>query len=564
MITPKTFLAAVFLVGFCVAQIGSAFAQGTNATFYTNSLTNTEVPLTEHFLVGGGGYGSFEVNDGVGLELLSQAPNWYEAVRAFKIPLTAGVSWTITVRAHVSSSLGATQTNPSYVASLVLTKLARNPDGFASVLSTAPNRYVLSLARSDGLVTNNADVQNVVTSYRKSQGVDFEDTRVPFGNVEDVYLRFSYSAEERQLTASRSLDGIEFQSFETANLGDESEWQLEDTDSLAVALSVSSVPYAERNTPPRDFYSTYDSYGMGDYDPSQLPEIQESVGSGRVYLSDFRLTYTPSNWDATTLNIQSLYDDVFDITVLDVNQRHLALPEHINGVPLAVIASLSAVNSELISVVLPATVRQIGGLSFTAPNLSTINIPPTIENIGQFAFEGCPNLFNVVIPDHLVFRSNDLGLGGSTAYRMFVQQIADTLAQNELLMAALATNEKFIGLLAFKILSRFQAYGLVTRNDLSTLATKQELQIAIDQGKTQGINSLIANPNEWSLFTKDQIQGMSVGDLMLQPQTNGSFVLNYDIEQSDDLATWTPYKSYAEPLTLLPTDKKFLRIRVKQ
>jgi hypothetical protein len=382
--------------------------------------------------------------------------------------------------------------------------------------------------------------------------------------VEDVYLRFSYSAEERQLTASRSLDGIEFQSFETANLGDESEWQLEDTDSLAVALSVSSVPYAERNTPPRDFYSTYDSYGMGDYDPSQLPEIQESVGSGRVYLSDFRLTYTPSNWDATTLNIQSLYDDVFDITVLDVNQRHLALPEHINGVPLAVIASLSAVNSELISVVLPATVRQIGGLSFTAPNLSTINIPPTIENIGQFAFEGCPNLFNVVIPDHLVFRSNDLGLGGSTAYRMFVQQIADTLAQNELLMAALATNEKFIGLLAFKILSRFQAYGLVTRNDLSTLATKQELQIAIDQGKTQGINSLIANPNEWSLFTKDQIQGMSVGDLMLQPQTNGSFVLNYDIEQSDDLATWTPYKSYAEPLTLLPTDKKFLRIRVKQ
>ncbi len=57
---------------------------------------------------------------------------------------------------------------------------------------------------------------------------------------------------------------------------------------------------------------------------------------------------------------------------------------------------------------------------------------------------------------------------------------------------------------------------------------------------------------------------MAVGDLVLNRQENGSLVLNYDIEQSEDLQTWTPYQAYALPLTNLPTNKAFVRIKAKQ
>ena len=56
---------------------------------------------------------------------------------------------------------------------------------------------------------------------------------------------------------------------------------------------------------------------------------------------------------------------------------------------------------------------------------------------------------------------------------------------------------------------------------------------------------------------------MAVGDLVLNRQENGSFVLNYDIEQSTDLQTWTTYAPLSLPLTDLPTDKAFVRIKVK-
>ena len=57
---------------------------------------------------------------------------------------------------------------------------------------------------------------------------------------------------------------------------------------------------------------------------------------------------------------------------------------------------------------------------------------------------------------------------------------------------------------------------------------------------------------------------MAVGDLVLTRQVDGSFVLNYDIEQSEDLVNWTPYQALSLPLTGLPTDKAFIRIRAKQ
>jgi len=79
-----------------------------------------------------------------------------------------------------------------------------------------------------------------------------------------------------------------------------------------------------------------------------------------------------------------------------------------------------------------------------------------------------------------------------------------------------------------------------------------------------GKDSVLNSPNSYGLYTTSQIQNMAVGDLVLNRQVDGSFVLNYDIEQSTDLQNWTPYQALSLPMTNLPTDKAFVRIKAKQ
>ena len=94
-------------------------------------------------------------------------------------------------------------------------------------------------------------------------------------------------------------------------------------------------------------------------------------------------------------------------------------------------------------------------------------------------------------------------------------------------------------------------------------ATKDDLTTAISEGKTQGINAVTSDPNNWNVFTADQIQEMAVGDLVLTREENGDFVLNYEIQQSDNAKDWTTYSAQAETITGLPVNKAFVRIRTR-
>jgi len=66
------------------------------------------------------------------------------------------------------------------------------------------------------------------------------------------------------------------------------------------------------------------------------------------------------------------------------------------------------------------------------------------------------------------------------------------------------------------------------------------------------------------LYTTSQIHNLTLGDLVLTRDVNGGFNLKYDIEQSSDLQSWLPYESFNLPLTNLPPDKAFIRIKAKQ
>jgi len=91
--------------------------------------------------------------------------------------------------------------------------------------------------------------------------------------------------------------------------------------------------------------------------------------------------------------------------------------------------------------------------------------------------------------------------------------------------------------------------------------------VALGYSPTFNFSSLISHLQSHpptGLYTASQMQAMAIGDLVLTKNINGSFTLNYEIEQSTDLQTWNRYQALSLPLTGLPTDKAFVRIKAKQ
>ena len=85
--------------------------------------------------------------------------------------------------------------------------------------------------------------------------------------------------------------------------------------------------------------------------------------------------------------------------------------------------------------------------------------------------------------------------------------------------------------------------------------------VSMGYSPTLNFSALVAHPPT-GLYTASQMQAMAFGDLVLTKNGDGSFTLNYDIEKSTDLQTWTPYQALSLPLTGLPADKAFVRIKV--
>jgi len=181
-----------------------------------------------------------------------------------------------------------------------------------------------------------------------------------------------------------------------------------------------------------------------------------------------------------------------------------------------------------------------------------------VTSIGSGAFNGCSGLTSVTMPVSYIGQTTQIGISGQVA--------------SDYIINALANNDAFVTAVANKIKGTAGNYGIATQSGLSfaittaiePLATKTELTSSLAQSRTDGINSVLSNPNLWTLYTTTQIQNMAVGDLVLTRQVSGGFVLNYDIEQSTDLQNWTTYQALSLPLTGLPTDKAFVRIKAKQ
>jgi len=272
-------------------------------------------------------------------------------------------------------------------------------------------------------------------------------------------------------------------------------------------------------------------------------------------------TYSVSNNEAKitgytgaggAVTIPSLLNSISVTSIGDWSLQNLTsitsitIPSSVKTIGQAAFRSCSG----LTSINIPNSVTTIGDFAFQFSGLTGITIPDSVISIGNNALYRCLSLTSITMPDRFIGQGAQIGLGGQLA--------------TDYLVNALANNEAFVTAVANKILAKSGNYGLSVKSELETLATKSELTSSLTQSRTDGINSVLSNPNLWTLYTTSQIQNMAVGDLVLTRQESGGFVLNYDIEQSTDLQTWTTYAPLSLPLTGLPTDKAFVRIKAKQ
>ena len=63
------------------------------------------------------------------------------------------------------------------------------------------------------------------------------------------------------------------------------------------------------------------------------------------------------------------------------------------------------------------------------------------------------------------------------------------------------------------------------------------------------------------LYTTNQIHNLGLGGIILNRNTNNQLVLNYQILQSADLQSWSPYQQNQLVITNTPADKMFLRVQ---
>lgn len=210
----------------------------------------------------------------------------------------------------------------------------------------------------------------------------------------------------------------------------------------------------------------------------------------------------------------------------------------------------------LTSVSIGNSVTSIGGYAFYGTGLTSILLPTSQTAVGENAF---PAYTTILYLNQLSSLAMDPTFGTA-------------LAGNISFVTALANNPAFVFALVNTIKATSDNYGLATQSGVSStistavqsLATRTELTSSLTQSRTDGVNSVLSNPNLWTLYTTSQIQNMAVGDLVLTKDVAGTLTLNYDIEQSADLVTWTTYQALSLPLSGLPTDKAFVRIKAKQ
>ena len=208
----------------------------------------------------------------------------------------------------------------------------------------------------------------------------------------------------------------------------------------------------------------------------------------------------------------------------------LVIPSTYNGLPVTAIGDGAFRDcTSLISITIPDSVTQIGAYAFdTCSSLTSITIPDSVTSIGQYAFRGCSGLNKINLPYRFYsINWNELSLGD-----------ADQLVLDE---ARLSMIENFI--LRSGVLGQQGPQG-----ERGAPGEKGDKGDPGPQGPP-GLDSTA-------------IQTLKVSEPHVVANEDGTFNVQYTVQSSDDLSTWTDEEIIDATISPESTDKQFLRIGV--
>jgi len=254
----------------------------------------------------------------------------------------------------------------------------------------------------------------------------------------------------------------------------------------------------------------------------------------------------------------------------------VTIPAYLNTYPVVSIGPEAFESGTfLTSVTIPNTVTTIGANAFTACGLTYVSIGNSVTSIGWGAFAACPNLTYVSIGNSVTSIGANAFYGCIGLTSITIPNSVTSIGNNAFTGCFALTSitipnsvtsigaDAFYGCTSLGFVTLPERFA-TTYTDFGLTASQVSFYDPSSTSYLAGQQSVLQNPNSHSLFTTSQIQNMAVGDLVLTKDVGGTFTLNYDIEQSSDLQSWLPYQSFNLPLTNLPPDKAFIRIKAKQ
>jgi hypothetical protein len=295
---------------------------------------------------------------------------------------------------------------------------------------------------------------------------------------------------------------------------------------------------------------------------------------------------------------------------------NIVIPESVTSIGFRAFVSCTSLAS--VTFESNTSLTSIGRTAFNScTSLTSIAIPESVMSIGDQAFGGCTSLTTAFLP--MRFETIFYGFGLTESQARFgvtltascnASQGTIVVNPNKLSYTGESVTINATPILGYlfnnwsgdstattsSITLRMDAKKIVTANfsqdtrdnDTDGLSNYQEYitygtnpnqkdtnsdgvedGLAVSLGYSPTFN-FAALTNYWQsnpptgLYTASQMQAMAFGDLVLTKNPNGSFTLNYDIEQSTDLQNWSIYAPLSLPLTDLPPDKAFVRIKARQ
>ena len=286
------------------------------------------------------------------------------------------------------------------------------------------------------------------------------------------------------------------------------------------------------------------------------------------------------------LEIPDIYDGMAVTAIRDFafsacsNLTSIIIPDSVTSIGVAAFSNCSGLTSitmpnslsssigsnafiacrNLTSINIPEGTTSIGNNAFgSCTNLITISIPEGVTHIGRQAFFGCTNLATITIPDSVTSIGTEAFsecyslVEINLPYRFYTSSWDDiglTSAGNPIVPQQVL-NEARLKMIENFILRSGVVGQQGPPGDTGPKGDKG------DKGDTGD-----TGPRGPAGLDSTAIQTLKVSEPYVEVNKDGSFNVQYTVQSSDDLSTWTSEEIIDATISPESTNKQFLRIGV--